>query len=220
MNTSRKLILAVLVAALLFSALPAASFAQDLAGPPLPGIGLMKLLREHAADLLNMSPAELLDALRSGKRPREIAEEAGLTPDVLQEALQESWQAEQAEGAPFMAPFMREGKPPFFPRPQARRPLQRTRHWVTLAAEALNMPVQDLARALLDGKTPAQIAQEQGVSIDDLLATILAEEKARLDQAVADGLITQEEADRIIERVKERVDRWANRPLIPVRPGR
>src|SRR6185503_2464636 len=71
------------------------------------------------------------------------------------------------------------------------------------AANALHMTTDELAAALQSGKTLEQVATDQGVDIDDVRSAIQAahvtELRERIAQAVADGTITQENADWLIE---------------------
>ena len=67
------------------------------------------------------------------------------------------------------------------------------------AANALNMTTDELSTAMQSGKTLEQIASDQGVDFTKVQAAIQAahitEMRARIDQAVKDGTITQANAD-------------------------
>ena len=64
------------------------------------------------------------------------------------------------------------------------------------AAETLGLSEDDLRSALeADDATLASVAADQGVAVEDLQAALVESAQARLDQAVADGRLTQEEAD-------------------------
>ena len=71
------------------------------------------------------------------------------------------------------------------------------------AAKALGMTADELATALQSGKTLQTLADEAGVDIADVQAAIRAahvtELRERIAQAVADGTLTQENADWLIE---------------------
>lgn len=71
------------------------------------------------------------------------------------------------------------------------------------AAEALNMTTDELTTALQSGKTLEQIAEEAGVDFADVQSAIqaahAAEMRERIQQAVEDGIITQENADWLLE---------------------
>lgn len=68
-------------------------------------------------------------------------------------------------------------------------------------ADALGTTTEELNRALSNGKTLNQIAQERGVSQDKLASTLETAIKAGLDKAVADGKMTQQQADTMLNHV-------------------
>ncbi|NTU33531.1 hypothetical protein HPY27_25565 [Brevibacillus sp. HB1.1] len=55
------------------------------------------------------------------------------------------------------------------------------------------------------GKSLATIAEAQGVSVDDLVALLVKQQKANLKEAVTAGKLTQEQADKMNENASERV---------------
>ena len=71
------------------------------------------------------------------------------------------------------------------------------------AAKALGMTTDELTTALQSGKTLEQIAQEKGVDFqtvqDAIQAAHATELRARIQQALDDGTITQENADWLFE---------------------
>ena len=77
--------------------------------------------------------------------------------------------------------------------------------WNALA-EALGMTSDELTAAVNSGKTIAQIAEEQNVSRSDLVAALEAAHVESLDQAVAAGTLTQEQADSILEQMDGRYE--------------
>ncbi len=73
-------------------------------------------------------------------------------------------------------------------------------------AEILGISVEDLEAAKEDGKTLAEIADENGVERADLVASLVAAAEERVDQAVADGKFDEEKAAEIKENLEERVE--------------
>lgn len=71
------------------------------------------------------------------------------------------------------------------------------------AAGALNMTTDELTAALQSGKTLEQLAEEAGVDVQDVKDAIQAahatEMRERIQQAVADGTITEENADWLLK---------------------
>jgi uncharacterized membrane protein len=71
------------------------------------------------------------------------------------------------------------------------------------AAEVLDMTTSDLSAALKEGKTLEDLAASAGVDIQDVQDAIKAardtEMRARIEQAVSDGAMTQDKADWLLE---------------------
>ena len=72
-----------------------------------------------------------------------------------------------------------------------------------VAAKALNMTTDELITALQSGKTLEQLAGEASVDLqavqDAVQAAHETELRARIEQAVSDGTMTQEKADWLLE---------------------
>jgi polyhydroxyalkanoate synthesis regulator phasin len=74
-------------------------------------------------------------------------------------------------------------------------------------ATFLGITQQQLRQELsADGATIASVAEAHGKSRDELKTWILGEAQARLDERVADGDITQERADEVMENLESNVD--------------
>ena len=63
------------------------------------------------------------------------------------------------------------------------------------AADYLGMTQAALREALANGKSPADLAKEKGKSVDGLKAVVKKPVKAKVDEAVKDGLLTKEQGD-------------------------
>jgi hypothetical protein len=74
-----------------------------------------------------------------------------------------------------------------------------------VAADELEMSVQDLLAELQDGKSIADLAGEQGIDVQVIADAYLAQLEESLTQAVADGKLTQERADWQLEQARENV---------------
>ncbi len=62
-------------------------------------------------------------------------------------------------------------------------------------AAAIGIDVEDLRTALQDGQTPAEVAEDNGVSRVDLIDALVADITDHIDQGVEDGRLTRDEAD-------------------------
>ena len=65
-------------------------------------------------------------------------------------------------------------------------------------ADALGMSLDEFEAAIAAGETPATLALELGIDLDVIQEAMDAAHEAAFEQAVADGLITQEQADWIL----------------------
>lgn len=70
-------------------------------------------------------------------------------------------------------------------------------------ASILGMSPSDLANELRSGKTLADIAQEKGMTLDQLKEKLVAQEKQTLDQKVAQGQMTQDAENKILSRLQQ-----------------
>jgi hypothetical protein len=64
---------------------------------------------------------------------------------------------------------------------------------------------EDELRTALDGKTLAQVAKEHGKSVSGLVQALVAAEDKRIDEAVADGRLTKDQANALKSGVQARM---------------
>ena len=76
---------------------------------------------------------------------------------------------------------------------------------VSVAAEQLNLEVDDLLAELQDGKSIADVAEAQGVNPQTIADAYITTVSESLAVAVAEERITQEQADALLANMKERV---------------
>ncbi|SFF13739.1 hypothetical protein SAMN04487969_11516 [Paenibacillus algorifonticola] len=77
-------------------------------------------------------------------------------------------------------------------------------------ATVLGVTADELKTELKAGKSLADIAAEKGVDVQKVIDQKVSEEKARLDQALTDGKLTQEQYDAKIAKLTERVTQFVN----------
>ena len=129
---------------------------------------------DAAAEALGLEPGELFSELHEGQKLAEIAEEQGVELDELREAVS------AARGGD-------------------RDP------WSTFdtVAEALGLTPEELFAELHEGKNLSEIAEEQGVELEEVREAVNAArveaKKEAIEQAVEDGRLSREQADWIIE---------------------
>jgi len=77
--------------------------------------------------------------------------------------------------------------------------------WNALA-ETLGLTSDELTAEVSSGKTIVQIAEEKGISRTDLVAALETAHNDALAQAVADGYLTQEQADSMLAQMAGRYE--------------
>lgn len=82
-------------------------------------------------------------------------------------------------------------------------------------AEALGVGEDEVRSALRDGRTIAELAEEEGVEVDEVVGALVAAQQERLDQAVEDGDLTRDEADGMTADAEERVRAFVEGDMPP-----
>jgi AraC-like DNA-binding protein len=164
-----------------------------------PGRSFFDAVARH----LGISSRKLEEATKAAAIDQiEAALKEGRITQAEADALEQ--RIESGDFPPFFGPFFgprfgpefhRHGPPPFF-----------FGEKLSSAAEYLGLTEAELRTKLNDGKTLAQIADEQGKSIAGLKDAMLNGMKAKLDQLVEDGRLTQAEADEMYERFQSHLD--------------
>jgi uncharacterized protein YidB (DUF937 family) len=72
---------------------------------------------------------------------------------------------------------------------------------------------EDALRDALDGKTLAQVAKDRGKSVSGLVAALVAAEDKRIDEAVADGRLTKDQAADLKAHVQDHLQALVNGEL-------
>ncbi len=84
-----------------------------------------------------------------------------------------------------------------------------------IVARTLGISVDDLLVELQGGKSIAQVAEEHGVALDNVVNAIVAEREAALAQAVAEGRLTQEQADLMLANMRTNLTTQLQQPHVP-----
>lgn len=74
------------------------------------------------------------------------------------------------------------------------------------AADYLGLTEDELHERLQDGRTLAEIARAEGRSVDGLKDALLDAARERLDEAVEDGPLTEEQRDELLRGLESRID--------------
>lgn len=79
-------------------------------------------------------------------------------------------------------------------------------------AKALGLSQSDLTQALGSGKSVADIAKQQGVSLDSLKNTLTQDMQQRLGQGLQSGKLSQQQYDNLSQRVQSFIGRMLQDP--------
>jgi hypothetical protein len=187
-------------------------------GPHRPGLHgpLSGALLAKSASYIGITPAQLGAGLKDGKTLAQLATANGKTAAGLVQALVDD--AEAGLEALVAAGWLTQA--------QADRAVERiTKGLTTLvnegpkarkgpldpAATYLGLKTVELHAALRSGKSLAEIATEQGKTVEGLVEALTADAKAKLAAAVTAKKLTQEQADRLLAGLTERVTGMVNR---------
>jgi hypothetical protein len=208
MKVSRKLILGA-VAGLAVVGTGAAVAATQLGGPNAASEAIIK----DAAGQLGVQPSQLSDAL---KKAYANQIDAAVAAGRLTKAQGDAIKAQiQAGNVPLALPGIgfRGGPGPMggaMGGPMGGPGFGHAMRGLSAAADYLGLKEADLMAKLQSGKSLADIAKDQGKSVDGLVTALVNDAKTRLDQAVKDGHLTQAQADQIQGQIKQHITDFVN----------
>ena len=146
-----------------------------------------------AAKQLGIEPAKLSSALKKAMEDRiDAAVAAGQMTKAQGDELK---QRIESNGFPLLVPPFR-GHGRFG---------DHGLHGFDAAASYLGLSESALRSKLESGKTLAQVAKDQGKSVEGLVAALKADLKRKLDRAVADGKLTSAQEDQILSNADQRL---------------
>lgn len=92
-------------------------------------------------------------------------------------------------------------------------------HLIDTIAEALELEPADIIEQVQDGATLAEIIEANGGDVEAIKADLVAAATERINQAIEDGWLTQEEADAKLADLETHIDDMLNGEFEP-RSGR
>jgi gas vesicle protein len=198
MKVSRKLVIGA-AAGLAVVGAGAAVAATQFTDPRAESQAIIK----DAAGQLGVQPSQLSDALKTAYKNRvDAAVDAGQLTKEQGDRIKEQI---EAGNVPLVLPGafgFRGGHGPFGPMGHM--------HGLDAAASYLGLSESELLAKLQDGKSLADVAKEQGKSVDGLVQAMVDDAKKHLDQAVKDGRLTQAQEDQILTDIKEHITNLVN----------
>ena len=166
-------------------------------------------MQEAAAEILGVSVEELEEARGDREAMEAIFEAAGLTPEAFKEAMEtalpgvveqaledEAITAEQAETI-LENGLRRPGRRPGHKSRRGFGPLNP--YVLEVSAEILGMEVEDVQAAIEDGTSMKDLIKEADVTLLDYRSALDEATPGIVEQALEDGEITEEQAERILE---------------------
>jgi predicted transcriptional regulator len=177
------------------------------------GFGRQKSgVSQEVLDLLKLDKAAFQVKVEAGATLAEIAAEQGVTRDNLKSVMTEAFNKKQEEQkAEFttnldkvldaeLQSAVKGGRDGGFRRVQD----------FTAAAGLLGLTVDEVKEQLRANKSLADLAEEKGVDVQKLVDAQIAATTASINQAVADGKLTQEQADKKLANVAEQAEKAVN----------
>ncbi len=161
---------------------------------------------QAVADLLGMTPDQIVAERQAGKSLADIAAEHGVDQNTLVQTITNAMVPRIQQFVSRMV--TRQGFGPDQGRGPGRQAFgQRLRN----ARQAMLQPIADLLGMTPDqivaerraGKSLDDIAAEHGVDQNTLLQAVTTTAKARLDEAVAAGKLSQDRADALYQRIQQ-----------------
>ena len=175
---------------------------------------------EVAAETLGLTTEELRTQLRDGKSLAQVAEAEGVDKQELIDALvaagEERLEEAKASLPERVAEAVESTHTPGEHGPGRGPGIRGAR--IEAAAEVLGVSEDDLRTALRDGTTLAEVAEEKGVDVQDVIDALVADAKTRIAEAVTDGKITQEQADERLESLTDHITRLVEEGFPKGRP--
>jgi hypothetical protein len=89
--------------------------------------------------------------------------------------------------------------------------LQRTLFGII--SEVTGMEQQDLMAQIGEGQTLTEILEANGADLEEVVAQAVAAETERINQAVAEGTLNQEEADELLTDLEARIRELLEQPF-------
>ncbi|MFQ5420214.1 MAG: hypothetical protein ACE5EY_07615 [Anaerolineae bacterium] len=173
---------------------------QGQHGPHGPRFGDPEAMQEAIANALGISVEELQAAREDGVRLPELADSLGVDMADVEAAIQAA-QVEAINQAVADGDLTQEEADQILANMELRslmRDIFGPEEATAATAAALGISVEELQAAHEDGARLPELADELGVDMADVRDAVQTAREDAINQAVADGLITQEQADQAL----------------------
>jgi transposase-like protein len=189
-----------------------------------------------AAKAIGISEADLLTALRSGSSIADVAKQHGVDVQTVVDALVKDAETELADAlkagriTQAQADQVKAGLQArvtervnatggMFPRGPLGHDGPGAGPSLAVAAKTIGVSESELVKALRSGKSIGQVAKQHGVTVQRVVAALVADAKSRLAAAVNAGRLTQQQANTIESTLMQRITTLVNHPGLGCDPG-
>jgi len=174
-------------------------------------------ISQNVLDLLKLDAKSLKEKLAAGKTLAQIAEEQGVTRDQLKQALTDAFNRKMEERKQQFAAHLDNlvdrqlpHKKPDAGKPEGKGPFLFNKIDLQAMISKLGVTNAELKQALAAGKSIADLAKEKGVDVQTLIDAEKAAITDAVNQAVKNGKLTQEQANKQIERAQTIAEKIVN----------
>jgi uncharacterized protein YidB (DUF937 family) len=190
-------------------------------------------LVETLAGEIDLRPAEVVQQARDGLTLAEIATAAGADPQAIVDAAlahitehlaqqvengritQAQMDTLLAEAEEFLPDAMNQPLQDLVNPVRVQERLENS--LIGVVAEAIGVEPADLLRDMLNPPSLAEVAEEHGLDPETLISTAETRITEAINQAVENGLMSQERADQLLSGLHDRLVERFNAPFRPVR---
>jgi len=214
----RRIVIGATIVILVVLGISAASAQED--APQRPGIGFIRQIVNILVDETGLTPQEIRQQVQDGKTLAEIIEANGGDVSAVSEAVLNAATEQIAQAAADgritqeRADRMTENLPDLIERGLngdlfgnrvGRRPLRQVSEQilVNVTADETGLRPAEILQQLRDGSTLAEIITTNGGSVDETITAAVAAATERINEAVANGNMTQEQADMLTESLQD-----------------
>ena len=176
-------------------------------GSTRPDGPLQKYLTAAMAESLGITVEDLQKRLEAGERMWDIAKEKGVSTDDFRTKMDEAFK--KAIAAALAAGDITQEQADLMNQRAQNRQRGGMRNSMrdymqTAMAYVLGITTEELKSRFDAGEKMLDIIQKQGLTVEEFHTKMVEAGTKAINQAVADGKLTQEQADRIIENMKKR----------------
>ena len=171
--------------------------------------GKGEVLSDEVLSLLKLDQAEVAEKLKAGSSLAEIAEQQGVSRDSLKAAMTEAFNKQlermKSEYAANLDKLVDSDLQAFHEKMRLGGKLD-----LTAVGKVLGLSADELKSSLSDGKSLADVAKEKGVDAQKVIDAVTSSLTSEINQAVKDGKLTQEEADKRLANVADEAQKLVN----------